>query len=82
MGANADDPFEVSWAGDHYLIVAHKEGDKHRFRIDGRRIVDEWITPAAAFTKHLDAEQSLSDAKKHSAAARAAAEDFLKRQFE
>ena len=81
MDSNDDDQFVVFWQGDHRVCARHKkEGDEHVISWDRRRLGEDWLTPAAAFLPHLDAEWSLSEAMKHSEAARAAAEAFVHRQ--
>jgi hypothetical protein len=80
MSIDDDDQFVVFWAGNHHVCARHKkEGDEHEMPWDGRRLGEDWITPAAAFLPHLDLERSLLEAMKHSEAARAAAEVFVHR---
>jgi hypothetical protein len=83
MSTNEKELFNISWSGNNYLTITHKDGHEYLFTIDARKIVgDELITPAGAKIKDLDPHQSLLDANKHCAAARTAAENFLKQQFE
>jgi hypothetical protein len=76
MSADNDDSFAVSMHGDSFVCVRHKkEGCEHEFGIsDGQLSKVCSITPA----RQLDPEQSLLDADRHSVAARAAAERFLR----
>ena len=78
MNTDGNDLFTVVWAGNCYVRVKH-EWHEYEFPVssDRKKVGDCWITPAAAFLPQLDPEQSLSDAVKHSRAARAAAERFL-----
>jgi hypothetical protein len=57
--------------------VRHSDGDEHVMNWDGCRLGADWIIPAAVFVPHLDPDQSLSRAAKHSVGARRAAETFV-----
>ncbi len=71
----------VYWAGNYYVCARFKDGHEQEYPTDGRRINGVGsITPAAAYRKHLDPEQSVLDAKKYSEVARAAVEEFLRRE--
>jgi hypothetical protein len=71
----------VYWAGNYYVCARFKDGHEHEYPTDGRRINGVgFITPAAAYRKHLDPEQSILDAMKYSEVARAAVEEFLRRE--
>jgi len=59
-----------------YVCARHLDGDEHLFAWDGRQLGEDWMTPTAAFLR-LDPERSLSEARKHSPAARLAAEKFV-----
>jgi len=76
-----NDPFVVFWKGNHHVCARHKEGDEHVMSWDGRQLGDDWMAPAADFLPHLNPEQSLSEATKHSKAARVAAEAFVHRNL-
>ena len=79
MSTDDDGPFAVFCDGNHVRATHKKDGDEHVMPWDGRQLGEDWITPAAAFLPHLDPEQSLLEAMKHSEAARAAAEEFVHR---
>jgi hypothetical protein len=76
-----DDLLVCSWESNrNYVRVIHRDGDEHVMTWDGKRLGNDWMTPAATFLSYLDPEQSLTEAQKHSPAARTAAERLVRQQ--
>jgi hypothetical protein len=49
MSIDDDDQFAVFWEGNHVCARHKKDGDEHAMPWDGRRLGEDWITPAAFF---------------------------------
>jgi hypothetical protein len=72
--------FKIWWESNHSFVgLEYPDGEGHLFPWDGKQLGEDWMTPAAA-SLPLDPEHSLSEAVKHSPAARAAAETFAQRR--
>ena len=82
MRTDDGDQFAVrSESNGSYVCARHPDGDEHLFCWDGKQLVEDDMTPAAGFLPHLDPECSLSEAVKHSRAAKVAAEKFVRRTY-
>lgn len=75
---STDDEFKCRWESNRNFVRAiHRDGDEHLMAWDGKQLGPDWMTPLAALAPTADEQRSMTEAERHSGAAKKAVEEFI-----